>query len=138
MGLITGLGRSPGGGYGNPLQYFCVENSHGQRSLAGLQSLHRVAKNETQLKGLSTHTLLHTHWIFGCSYLSLCLLPCFSFINSRHIHLLYAYSIAEKTIMDKILVLAQETQGLVAPHSPVNTFISLLLKTSSRVYPGSQ
>ena len=26
-GLILGLGRSPGGGYGNPLQYSCLENS---------------------------------------------------------------------------------------------------------------
>ena len=25
-GLIPGLGRSPGGGYGNPLQYTCLEN----------------------------------------------------------------------------------------------------------------
>ena len=24
MGLIPGLGRSPGGGRGNPLQYFCL------------------------------------------------------------------------------------------------------------------
>ena len=30
-----GLGRSPGGGHGNPLQYSCLENPHGQRSLAG-------------------------------------------------------------------------------------------------------
>ena len=29
LGLIPGLGRSPGGGHGNPLQYFCLENSHG-------------------------------------------------------------------------------------------------------------
>ena len=35
MGLIPGLGRSPGGGRGNPLQYSCLENFHGQRSLAG-------------------------------------------------------------------------------------------------------
>ena len=26
-GLTPGLGRSPGGGHGNPLQYSCVENS---------------------------------------------------------------------------------------------------------------
>ena len=26
MGLIPGLGRSPGGGHGNPLQYSCQEN----------------------------------------------------------------------------------------------------------------
>ena len=32
---IPGLERSPGGGHGNPLQYSCLENPHGQRSLAG-------------------------------------------------------------------------------------------------------
>ena len=35
LGLIPGLGRSPGGGHGNPLQYSCLETPHGQRSLAG-------------------------------------------------------------------------------------------------------
>ena len=36
LDLIPGLGRSPGGGeHGNPLQYSCLENPHGQRSLAG-------------------------------------------------------------------------------------------------------
>jgi len=34
LGSIPGLGRSPGGGHGNPLQYSCLENPHGQRSLA--------------------------------------------------------------------------------------------------------
>ena len=35
LGLILGLGKSPGGKYGNPLQYFSLENPHGQRSLVG-------------------------------------------------------------------------------------------------------
>ena len=35
LGLIPGLGRSLGGGNGNPLQYSCLEKPHGQRSLAG-------------------------------------------------------------------------------------------------------
>ena len=35
LGSIPGLGRSPGGGHGNPLQCSCLENPHGQRSLAG-------------------------------------------------------------------------------------------------------
>ena len=35
VGLIPGLGRSPGEGHGNPLQYSCLENPHGQRSLVG-------------------------------------------------------------------------------------------------------
>ena len=43
VGLISGSGRSPGGGHGNPLQYSCLENpmdreawwdSEGQGSLA--------------------------------------------------------------------------------------------------------
>ena len=34
-GLIPGLGRFPGGGHGNPLQYSCLENPPGQRSLEG-------------------------------------------------------------------------------------------------------
>ena len=35
LGSLPGLGRSPGEGNGNPLQYSCMENSHGQRSLMG-------------------------------------------------------------------------------------------------------
>ena len=34
-GSIPRLGRSPGEGHGNPLQYSCLENPHGQRSLGG-------------------------------------------------------------------------------------------------------
>ena len=33
LGSILGSGRSPGEGHGNPLQYSCLENPHGQRSL---------------------------------------------------------------------------------------------------------
>ena len=42
LGLIPALGRSPGGGYGNPLQYCCLENPHGQRSLWAI--VHGVAE----------------------------------------------------------------------------------------------
>ena len=34
-GSISRLGRPPGEGHGNPLQYSRLENPHGQRSLAG-------------------------------------------------------------------------------------------------------
>ena len=51
-GSILGLGRSPGGGHGNPLQYASLENPHGQRSLAGYS--HGVTKSGTQLKQPST------------------------------------------------------------------------------------
>ena len=35
LGSIPGLGRSPRRGHGNPLQYSCLENPYGQRSLVG-------------------------------------------------------------------------------------------------------
>ena len=48
MGSITGLGRSPGGGNGNPLQYFCLENPHGQRSLVGYSTWGRKESDMTE------------------------------------------------------------------------------------------
>ena len=44
-GSIPGSGGSPGEGNGYPLQYSCLENPHGQRSLAAI--VHRVAKSPT-------------------------------------------------------------------------------------------
>ena len=35
LGSLTALGRSPGGGHGNSLQYSGLENPHGQRRLVG-------------------------------------------------------------------------------------------------------
>ena len=46
-GSIPGLGRSLGGGHGNPFQYPCLENPHGRRSLVGY-TVHRVTKSQTQ------------------------------------------------------------------------------------------
>ena len=48
-----GSGRSPGGGHGNPLQYSCLENSMDREAWQAL--VHRVTKNQTQLKQLSMH-----------------------------------------------------------------------------------
>ena len=42
-GLVPGLGRSPGRGHGNPLQYSCLENSMGRG--AWWATVHRVAKS---------------------------------------------------------------------------------------------
>ena len=53
MGVILGLGRSLGGGHGNPLQYSCLENPMDRG--AWWATIHRVTKSQTQLKWLSTH-----------------------------------------------------------------------------------
>ena len=47
-GLIPGLGISSGEGHGNPLQYTCLENPHGQRSLAGCIPWDRKDSNTTE------------------------------------------------------------------------------------------
>ena len=62
MGLIPGSGRSSGGGPGNPLQYSCLENPRGQRSLAG--------KSPWGPKELDTAEQLSTAWhsILDCKW----------------------------------------------------------------------
>ena len=47
-GLILELGRSPGGGHGNLLQYSCLENPHGQRSLVGYSPKGRKELHTTE------------------------------------------------------------------------------------------
>ena len=47
LGLIPGLGRSPGEGNGNPLQYSCLENS--MDGGAWWATVHGVAKSRTLL-----------------------------------------------------------------------------------------
>ena len=47
-GSIPGSGRSPGGGHGNPLQYFCRENPIDRRaSWATVIGSQRVGHTET-------------------------------------------------------------------------------------------
>ena len=47
IGSIPGLGRSPGGGYGNPRQYSCLENPQGQRSLVACSPWGRKESDTT-------------------------------------------------------------------------------------------
>ena len=47
LGSIPGLGRSPGGGHGNPLQYSCLENPMDR--VAWWPTVHGVTKSWTQL-----------------------------------------------------------------------------------------
>ena len=61
-GLIPGLGRSPGGGHGNPLQHLCLKNPMDRR--AWQATVHRVTKSWTQLK--HTHTTQHTRTHAPC------------------------------------------------------------------------
>ena len=54
VGSISESGRSLGGGHGNSLQYFCLENPMDRGSW--WTTVHGVAPNWTRLKQLSIHT----------------------------------------------------------------------------------
>ena len=53
------LGRSPGEGHGNPLQYSCLENPYGQRSMTGYRPW--GCKELDMTEQLSTHPNVETH-----------------------------------------------------------------------------
>ena len=55
-GSIPGLGRSPGEGNGNPLLYSWLENPTDRG--AWQDTVHRVTNSQTQLKQLSTSSML--------------------------------------------------------------------------------
>ena len=48
VGLTPGLGRAPGGGHGNPLQYPCLENPMDKEAWRAV--VRRVTQSWTQLK----------------------------------------------------------------------------------------
>ena len=64
LGSIPELGRCPGEGHGNALQYSCLENPHGQRSLVGYSPWSHKELDVTEQ--LST---AHTFPVSGCVYI---------------------------------------------------------------------
>ena len=58
VGLIPGLGRSPGVGNGNPLQYSCLENSMDRG--VWWPTVHGITKSH-MTECMDTHTHTHTH-----------------------------------------------------------------------------
>ena len=57
LGLIPVLGRSPGGGHDNPLQYSCLENPHGQRRLEGYSSWGCKESDTTEQLSTAQHVV---------------------------------------------------------------------------------
>ena len=67
-GSISGLGRSPGEGHGNALQYSCLEKSHGQSSPTGY-TVHWAAKSWAQLRDLNTtHVYVYINFKYHYIY----------------------------------------------------------------------
>ena len=75
MGSIPGSRRSPGGGKGNPLQYFCLWNLIDGSSLAGYSSWgcrrirHNLATKITTTSTTNFNMNLHRSFIHNCQKL---------------------------------------------------------------------
>ena len=100
LGSIPVLGRSPGGGQDDPLQYSCLENLHGERNPAGYspwgckesdttEHIYTVRHTGRIYRGLNESGQGHPHpSCYSDSWLSLGLLmtlhkSCFSFENTH-------------------------------------------------------
>ena len=84
LGSIPGLGRFPGEGHGNPLQYSCLESPHGQRSLARYCPQGHKESDTTQRLSTALHsTSLH----LSIMALRTCIFPPIHviFIKANHI-----------------------------------------------------
>jgi len=66
-GSIPELGRTLGGGYGNPLWCSCLEN--GERSLVGYRPWGHKESDTTGVMTTHTHTHTHTHTLCKVKYL---------------------------------------------------------------------
>ena len=75
VGSIPALGRFPGGGNGNLLQCFCLENPMDRR--AWKVTVQRTAKIQTLLKQMSSHTC----------FSMLCLFLLYSKVNQQCVYI---------------------------------------------------
>ena len=92
LGSIPGLGRSFGGGHGNPLQYSCLENPINRE--AWWATVPRVAKSQTRLTWLSMHKLviLSKHLILCCPLLLLPSIFLIIGVFSNELCVIFVYS----------------------------------------------
>ena len=65
---VPSLGQedSPGGGHGNPLQYSCLENAHGQSSLVGYSPWR--CKEQDITERLSTAYTVYMYTVYMLMY----------------------------------------------------------------------
>ena len=59
LGSIPGLGRCPGGGHGNPLQYICLENPKSRGAWMGYSPWGCKESDTTEQVSTALHTDLH-------------------------------------------------------------------------------
>ena len=114
LGSIPGLGRSSGGGHGKLLQYSCLENPHGQRSLVGYSpwGLQRARHDWT-----AKHTYIY---LFG-----VCILEKHVWLKSQRENapLRFPFSATEEDLLSFLLWGINKHLSTVSPSGfwPLNT-----------------
>ena len=103
LGSIPGSGRSPGEGNGNPPQFSCLENPHGQRSLVGCSPWDHKELDTTEWLTLS---LFHIYIIY-ISYIS--------YIYIIYISYIYIPAVQETWVLSWVRKILWKTEWQPTP-----------------------
>ena len=98
LGSIPGLGRFHGGGHDNLFQFSCLENPHGQRSLAGYSPWARKGSDMTEQLSTAHVEDIPSIPILSFFILILIFFKCF-FLCVSIDHLMRRVDSLEKTLM---------------------------------------
>ena len=121
LGLIPGLGRSPGGGHGNPLQYSCLENHYGKRKLVGCSGRdHKKSDMTEQLSTNRRYILIYR--CVSCMYELPCFFHDFSFHVGKSLEVSDLCMQSPETCLSQFL-------NLPVPNKQTKTFSSFLEST---------
>ena len=123
LGLIPRLGRSLEGGHGNPLQYYCLEKPHGQRSLAGYSPWDHKESDATERLSIA-----HGRRIFLLSipFPDLLIFP-------KHFHY-YCYLSSHSSFHSAYLWLKQTNKQICIHFLWLSTRLSLSTKLSCNFF----
>ena len=109
--MIPGLGRSPAGGYGSPLQYSYLKNPYGQRILAGYSPWGHKELDMTDINATLSICLILFFPL--CVYESVLYIPC-------------SLKIIDSTSQTKAFDIILDVHLFYNPFSPYNQYLARL------------
>ena len=117
LGLIPGLGRSPGGGHGNPLQYSCLENHYGKRKLVGCSGRdHKKSDMTEQLRTNRRYILIYR--CVSCMYELPCFFHDFSFHVGKSLEVrIFVCKVQKHVYLNFSIFLSQTNKQKLSLHS---------------------
>ena len=126
LGSVPGLGRSPGGVHGNPHQYSCLENPHGQRSLAGYSPWGHKESDVTEQLTAQHRTPFHINHKILCDPPS-SLMEIKTVLNKWNLIKLKSFC-TEKETINNVKRQPSEWEKMIANETTDKGFISKIYK----------